>query len=75
MGYNPPGFRIMSIFAVLREIDKGKAHGGVDYSAPAGTPIPAFAAGKVVRSEVLGRYGPCSNRAAAPMRTGRAAPP
>ena len=57
MFYNPPGFQVNSGFGKVRGIDKGKPHGGTDFSAPPGTTVPAALAGVVVFSGIRTRYG------------------
>lgn len=53
------GARVTSSFGVRRHPVSGytKAHKGVDFGAPSGTPIMAAGDGKVVRAEAAGSFG------------------
>src|SRR5215510_6409647 len=58
MPYKFPGFGpSRHLFLELRPGSKGGVHGGVDTSAPAGTPVYAEYDGTVYRSGPIGGYG------------------
>src|SRR5215831_1909220 len=57
MSYNYPGFRLAHPFPELRPKEKFGYHGGADYAAEAGTPVPAMFGGTVFRSGDINGYG------------------
>ncbi|MBV8918387.1 M23 family metallopeptidase [Bradyrhizobium sp.] len=57
MSYNYPGFRLAHPFPEPRPKEKFGYHGGADYAAEAGTPVPAMFGGTVFRSGYINGYG------------------
>jgi hypothetical protein len=57
MPYNYPGFTLRHPFPEPRPRSRFGWHGGADYAAEAGTPVPAMYAGKVWRSGFINGYG------------------
>lgn len=57
MSYNYPGFTLVHPFPEPRPREKYGYHGGADYAANAGTPVPAMFGGTVFRSGYIHGYG------------------
>jgi hypothetical protein len=57
MSYNYPGFTLVHPFPEPRPKERYGYHGGADYAAKAGTPVPSMFGGTVFRSGKINGYG------------------